>query len=85
MKINSIKIACVIGVSLMLSACMSPEEHQAMLQQKCSGYGFTPGTNAYAECMQRQDNLEAQNDMMMQNNMQQQRAADALTQMAAPR
>src|ERR1700743_2940100 len=29
----------------------SAEEQRAMDQQKCSGYGFQPGSNAYAHCL----------------------------------
>lgn len=29
--------------------------HQADDQKKCTGYGFQPGTNAFAECMMKLD------------------------------
>jgi hypothetical protein len=35
----------------LLAGCVSPEEQRAMDQRQCSGYGFTPGTDAFANCM----------------------------------
>ena len=34
-----------------LIGCVSPEEQRAMDQRQCAGYGFTPGTDAFANCM----------------------------------
>jgi hypothetical protein len=36
---------------LVLAGCVSPEEQRAMDQAKCSGFGFAPGTEAFAHCM----------------------------------
>jgi hypothetical protein len=42
----------VLGTALFLMAgCVSPEERRASDQQTCAGYGFTPGTDAFAHCM----------------------------------
>jgi hypothetical protein len=42
----------VLGAALSLMAgCVSPEEQRAADQQTCAGYGFTPGTDAFAHCM----------------------------------
>jgi hypothetical protein len=42
----------VFGAALgSLACCVSPEEQHAMDQQTCAGYGFAPGTDAFAHCM----------------------------------
>jgi hypothetical protein len=42
----------VLGAALSLMAgCVSPEEQRAADQQTCAGYGFTPGSDAFAHCM----------------------------------
>jgi hypothetical protein len=46
--INLSILAAVVGL---LVGCVSPEEQRAMDQQQCSGYGFTPGSDAFANCM----------------------------------
>ena len=49
MRVASLSIlATVVGL---LAGCVSPEEQKAMDQQTCAGYGFTPGTDAFAHCM----------------------------------
>lgn len=45
-------IACAASV-LLLAGCVSPEEQRAMDQQQCSGYGFAPGSDAFANCLMR--------------------------------
>ena len=44
----------LLGV-LALIACTSPEEQRAEDQSRCSGYGFQPGTTAFAQCMMTAD------------------------------
>ena len=34
-----------------LTGCVSPEGQHALDQQTCAGYGFIPGTDAFAHCM----------------------------------
>ena len=34
-------------------ATLTPEEQRARDEQECRGYGFRPGTDAFAECLQR--------------------------------
>ncbi len=46
--------SAVVGLvlALGLAACgLSPEEQRAADQQGCVGYGFRPGTDAFAHCM----------------------------------
>ncbi|AUH51067.1 hypothetical protein CXB49_09705 [Chromobacterium sp. ATCC 53434] len=46
-------IAIAISVPT-LTSCASPEEIRAMDQGACTGYGFQPGTDNYANCMMKQ-------------------------------
>ncbi|MWV22147.1 hypothetical protein FVE89_09055 [Methylobacterium sp. 2A] len=39
--------ACALG----LAACVTPQERHAMDQNQCYGFGFEPGTDAFAQCM----------------------------------
>jgi hypothetical protein len=47
------KLTQLLLIALLSLAACGPtaEEQHAMDQQKCSGYGFQPGTDAYAHCM----------------------------------
>jgi len=45
------KIALAAACTLGLAACVTPQERHAMDQNQCYGFGFEPGTNAFAECM----------------------------------
>jgi hypothetical protein len=49
-----VKIAhlLTVGAVVLLSGCgPSPEEQHAMDQQKCAGFGFASGSDAFAHCM----------------------------------
>ncbi len=41
-------------ILLAISACMSAEEQLAEFGKNCEAYGFSPATDAYAECVQRE-------------------------------
>jgi hypothetical protein len=44
--------ALAVGITLVLAACgPTPEEQRTMDVQRCGGYGFGPGTDAFARCM----------------------------------
>lgn len=46
------RTAIVLTAGLLaLAGCVSPEEQRAADQQTCAGYGFAPGTDAFAHCM----------------------------------
>ncbi|AXE31538.1 hypothetical protein DK842_17515 [Chromobacterium phragmitis] len=66
MKLVPLLIAAAIGAPI-LAACASPEEIRAMDQRACSGYGFKPGTDTYANCMMKQADKR---DQDMRANMQ---------------
>ena len=42
---------------LVLAGCVS-DERRARLEQACAGHGLTPGTGAFAECVQRAEASE---------------------------
>lgn len=48
---NKIKLAAGLGLALMTSACMTQAEVRAADEQRCRGYGFRAGTDAYAGCL----------------------------------
>jgi hypothetical protein len=41
-------------LALALASCISPEELLREDEATCSGYGFQPGTDAFATCLQRE-------------------------------
>ncbi|MDG4596000.1 MAG: hypothetical protein P9F75_10000 [Candidatus Contendobacter sp.] len=45
------RFAILVLASWLASACVSPEEQQAANVQRCSDFGFTMGTMAFANCM----------------------------------
>ena len=58
-------VVILSGIAVGLAGCVSPEEQRAADQQQCAGFGFTPGTDAFASCMlkitqQRQAEIAAQ-------------------------
>lgn len=38
---------------LLLAACANPEELARQDRETCVGYGFTPGTDAFANCLMK--------------------------------
>lgn len=53
-----------IAAAQMLTGCASPAEIRQADANQCNGYGFAPGTDAHANCMQkiardRQKSMEA--------------------------
>jgi hypothetical protein len=43
-----------LTVALTLASCVSPEELRRQDEATCTGYGFHPGTDAFANCLQRE-------------------------------
>jgi len=39
---------------LALGSCVSPEELRGKDEATCAGYGFHPGTDAFASCLQKE-------------------------------
>jgi hypothetical protein len=40
--------------ALTLASCVSPQELRREDEATCTGYGFHPGTDAFATCLQRE-------------------------------
>ena len=40
--------------ALVLASCVSPEELRREDEATCSSYGFHPGTDAFASCLQKE-------------------------------
>jgi hypothetical protein len=49
MKALPAMMTCLV---VLLSGCVSPAEQASMDRAQCTGFGFTPGTDAFAQCMQ---------------------------------
>ena len=54
------KIVLLVGVAVLLAACQTttPEMLLANQNATCAGYGFKPGTDAFANCMMQMDRDE---------------------------
>ena len=57
------------AILLVVSACVSAEEQRVEFSQNCAGYGFTPGTDAYATCMQRETHAQEAREKEAWNTM----------------
>jgi len=44
----------VFALALALTSCVSPEELRREDEATCTGYGFHPGTDAFASCLQKE-------------------------------
>ena len=45
----------VLALALALASCVSPEElRRGEGEATCTGYGFLPGTDAFANCLQKE-------------------------------
>jgi hypothetical protein len=42
------------ALALSLPSCVSPEELRREDEAMCTGYGFHPGTDAFASCLQKE-------------------------------
>ncbi|UUP19549.1 hypothetical protein NTH_04054 [Nitratireductor thuwali] len=44
-----------LGLVVFVAGCatVTPEQRRAMDEQECLGFGFKPGTDAFAGCLQR--------------------------------
>lgn len=45
----------VMGLAVLLSGCLTPEQQRAADEERCRNYGFKKRNDAFAECMQRLD------------------------------
>ena len=66
----------LVLLPLTLGGCISPEEQRAMDQDKCSSYGFRPGTDNFAKCMMSQDRQRAEDEQRSLDRMRAQEQRD---------
>lgn len=52
-----------------LAGCATYEDKMAAWGAACQGYGFTPGTEAYAACVQREDLAYREQHRAIQGNL----------------
>ncbi|GHC79030.1 hypothetical protein [Limoniibacter endophyticus] len=57
----------VASLSLLLAACVSDQEID---QDKCSSFGFRPGTDAFSNCMMNQNTQRADDERRFLDRMQ---------------
>ena len=73
-----LRCLCIAVGSIFLSACMlNSETRMSKFSGKCSAYGFKAGTNAFAQCMQKeegswQSNFDASLKNLQNYNLEQQ-------------
>jgi hypothetical protein len=48
-----LRFAALAATALFLAGCQTAAEVRANDEAKCRSYGFRPGTDAFAECLQR--------------------------------
>jgi hypothetical protein len=53
-KLEFIWVVCAVAGTLPLASCVSSEELRRQDEATCSGYGFHPGTDAFASCLQQE-------------------------------
>ena len=51
---RGLAFAVVFALALPLASCVSPEELRREDETRCGGYGFHPGTDALASCLQKE-------------------------------
>ena len=49
------RIAGAVVLSVALASCWSPADIRRHDEAVCAGYGFKPGTEAFAACLQREN------------------------------
>lgn len=64
---NRMMLAAALALALAgLTACVSPEELRREDEAACASFGFKPGTNDFAGCLQR-ESLARRYDMYAPN------------------
>ena len=77
---NTAKMLGVLLATVTLVGCMgrTPEQRMAEIQNACTSYGFTAGTENYAYCMMQLDIAMAQQDQAARQHF-----AQSMQQLAA--
>lgn len=72
------KLAICVAACALLTGCMLDKDTRMVTHRNsCAGYGFTPGTPQFAQCMQMEENswqarFDGAMNQIQQNNYQQQ-------------
>lgn len=56
MRARALRLALALTALAALAGCVSDAELRQQDEARCAGYGFKPGTDAFANCLQ-QENL----------------------------
>jgi hypothetical protein len=51
---SGLRLAFALSLFACAASCVSPEELRREDEATCAGYGFHPGTDAFATCLQRE-------------------------------
>ena len=50
----TVRLIAAVGLCALVGGCVSLEELRAQDEAACTGYGFRPGTDDFATCLQRE-------------------------------
>ena len=56
-------------LSMAVTGCVSVEDQRSMDQDKCSSFGYRPGTDRFADCMMEQSSQRAENEQRAQDRI----------------
>ena len=54
MKRRILVLVSAIGLLALQTGCMTPDQIRHRDEEVCAGYGFKPGTDGFAGCIQRE-------------------------------
>jgi len=57
-------------VPLAVAGCVSAEDQRAMDQEKCSSFGYRPGTDSFADCMMKQSVQRDEDEQRFEDRME---------------
>jgi hypothetical protein len=70
------RYALLALVPLAFAGCVSAEDQRAMDQDKCTSYGYRPGSNRFADCMMDQDQQRADDQRRTMESLERQDRKD---------
>ena len=77
---GSAVLACIgfAAAIVLLAGCATPEEIKAADRAKCAGYGFSAGSDGFANCMMKAEtNRERKDDEWFRDQNQRMREEEA--------
>lgn len=63
-------------VPLAVAGCVSAEDQRAMDEEKCTSYGYRPGTDRFADCMMSRDQQRADDQQRTMDELERQDRRD---------